>query len=155
MCTTLVLAIQHCGHGHRIHDVMSSRSGTPHACAAPAVPIALSSPHGSANVWLLWPWSLPLADPVVVGHTLGQADATAAAVRATWRFSHRTSHLPRSSCHPPLSRRVTAFIVVLMLFPRACCSATAARSWPRPSNPISTPHGMLPLSLTVWVFLLI
>ena len=105
--------------------------------------------------WLPWPWSLPLADPVAVGCTSGWANTAAAAIKAMWCFSHRMSHLPQSSYHPLLSHRVTIFVVVSMLFPRARCSATAARSRPRPSGPISAPHGTLPRRLTVWVFLLI
>ena len=106
-------------------------------------------------LWLPWPWSLPLADPIAVGRTPGWADAAAAAVRATWHFSHCTSHLPQSSYHPLLSHRAAAFVVVSMLFPRARCFATTTRSRPRPSSPILAPHGTLPRGLTVWVFLLI
>jgi len=41
------------------------------------------------------------------------------------------------------------FVVVSMPFPRDHYSTAAIRALPRPSGPISAPHGTLPLSLTV------
>jgi len=42
----LVLVVQLYGHGRRVHDVSSSHTGTPHACATRNFVVALQSPCG-------------------------------------------------------------------------------------------------------------